>query len=155
MNYTKLKGSTFGQLCDYCRILCQSILENDLCFFFFSISLSSIPLNSPIFRVSKDNNKIVGNRPVGWVRGQEDPSPALVPPIRQYGLALLRLAECAAAIASGDKLVADLSGTAHVPEATPADVAKVCILQPFAPSWWPEDIAIGLPRIQSPLAPSF
>eukprot|EP00108_Taenia_solium_P002373 TsM_000775000 transcript=TsM_000775000 gene=TsM_000775000 len=120
-----------------------------------TISQNTIPLNSPIFRVSKNNNKVVGNRPVGWIRGQEDPSSVRTPSIRQYGLALLRLAECAAAVASGDKLVANISGTAQVSEAAPVDIAMVCIVQPFAPFWWPEDIAIGFPRIQSPLTSSF
>ncbi|VDK36632.1 unnamed protein product [Taenia asiatica] len=119
-----------------------------------TVSPNTIPLNSPIFRVSKNNNKVVGNRPVGWIRGQEDPSSVRTPSIRQYGLALLRLAECAAAVASGDKLVANIPGTAQVSEAAPVDMAMVCIVQPFAPLWWPEDIAIGLPRIQSPLTSS-
>ncbi|VDM32548.1 unnamed protein product [Hydatigera taeniaeformis] len=109
---------------------------------------SIIPLNSPIFRVSKADNKVVGSRPVGWVRGQEDPSPVLVPPFQHYGLALLRLAECAAAVTSGDRLVVAVSETAQVSEAAPIDLSMTYIVRPFAPSWWPEDIAIGLPRIQ-------
>ncbi|KAL5103283.1 hypothetical protein TcWFU_008203 [Taenia crassiceps] len=95
-------------------------------------SSKSVPLNSPIFRISKGSSKIVGNRPVGWVRGQEDPSLFLTP-IRRYGLALLRLAECAAAITSGDKLVADISGTAQVSEAAQVDAAMTCFVQTFAP----------------------
>ncbi|CDI98050.1 protein of unknown function DUF1279 [Echinococcus multilocularis] len=117
------------------------------------VNPNTIPLDAPIFRISKEDNKVVGNRPVGWIRGQEDPSSISDPPIWQYGLALLRLAECAAAVASGDKLIVDVSEAAQVSGAAPAGVAMVCVVQPFAPSWWPEDIAVGLPRIQQPPAP--
>ncbi|KAH9278458.1 putative transferase CAF17 -like protein, mitochondrial [Echinococcus granulosus] len=117
------------------------------------VNPNTIPLDAPIFRISKEDNKVVGNRPVGWIRGQEDPSSISDFPIRQYGLALLRLAECAAAVASDDKLIVDVSGAAQVLGAAPAGVAMVCVVQPFAPSWWPEDIAVGLPRIQQPPAP--
>ncbi|KAM7534755.1 hypothetical protein Aperf_G00000112490 [Anoplocephala perfoliata] len=112
---------------------------------------NSIPIESPIYRISKLDNTVIGNRPVGWVRGIEDR--ALESGKPQVGLALLRIAECAKAVADGDYLWVDVGGAAAPVSAgvvigSPVDN----IVRPFAPFWWDDTTAMGIPRIGNPLS---
>lgn len=93
---------------------------------------------------------MVGNRPVGWIRGVADSASISQGEKEQQhlGLALLRLAECESAVADGDALWVDLSGASDIPKVAPAiGSSDAQFVKPFAPFWWPEDIAPGLPRI--------
>ena len=95
---------------------------------------------------------MLGNRPAGWIRGvvNATSSTQSQEESRPLGLALLRLAECASAVADGDKLWVDISGVAGMPKEAPAptDASHLHFVQPLAPSWWPEDVAPGLPRVE-------
>uniref|UniRef100_A0A5K3FCI4 GCV_T domain-containing protein n=1 Tax=Mesocestoides corti TaxID=53468 RepID=A0A5K3FCI4_MESCO len=101
--------------------------------------------DSPIYRIEKESNKVVGQRPVGWVRAIEAlPLPPTLSQT-QHGLALLRLAECASAVACGDRLWVDTSGSSHVPVTAPSNCDV--IVKPFVPSWWPQESKSNLPTI--------
>nr|CDS26565.1 protein FAM76A [Hymenolepis microstoma] len=110
----------------------------------------SVPIESPIYRISSSSSSVVGNRPVGWVRGIEDPLTGSTK--QQVGLALLRMAECAEAISMGDHLWIDASGAE-----TPVSAESVIecpsnrIVHPFVPFWWEDSIAVGIPRMDNPL----
>lgn len=94
---------------------------------------------------------MIGNRPVGWIRGIEDRGLDSQKP--QIGLALLRMDECAKAVASGDCLWVDVSGAA-APVSAGAVIGSPVdnIVRPFAPFWWDDSIAVGIPRINNPLS---
>ncbi|VDL19833.1 unnamed protein product [Hymenolepis diminuta] len=128
------------------------IIHKFICLFSYPLLFSfSIPIESPIYRISSSNNTLIGNRPVGWVRGIEDP---LVDSSKQQvGLALLRMAECAEAISKGDHLWVDASGAAApVSAGSIIGSSRNRIVYPFAPFWWEDNIAVGIPRMANPLS---
>lgn len=103
-------------------------------------------MDSPIYRIAHTTGAVIGNRPVGWIRGVEDPSVSASQKRPQLGLALIRLAECAAAIAEGDTLWVDPSGSAKAAAVIEKERLAATV-RPFAPAWWPKDIAPGIPRV--------
>ncbi|VDO09792.1 unnamed protein product [Rodentolepis nana] len=109
-----------------------------------------VPIESPIYRISSSTNSVVGNRPVGWVRGIEDPLTGSTE--KQVGLALLRMAECAEAISKGDHFWVDVSEAATAVSAESIiESSGNRIVHPFVPFWWEDDIAVGIPRMGNPL----
>uniref|UniRef100_A0A0X3PA35 Putative transferase caf17 n=1 Tax=Schistocephalus solidus TaxID=70667 RepID=A0A0X3PA35_SCHSO len=102
--------------------------------------------DAPIYRLVATTGKRQGKRPIGWLRGVARRT-AVGSHDQQLGIALLRLADTADAVKSGDLLWSRLSTIDSLPdEATEVKhLEDGVILRPFVPSWWPKDIAPDLP----------
>ncbi|KAL7056189.1 hypothetical protein AAHC03_020713 [Spirometra sp. Aus1] len=101
--------------------------------------------DAPIYRLAA-TGKRQGQRPIGWLRGVARRT-VTDSHDQQLGIALLRLSETADSIKSGDLLWCRPNTTDPLPdEATEVEnLEEGVILRPFAPSWWPKDIAPDLP----------
>lgn len=95
--------------------------------------------------MEKNSSKIVGNRPVGWIRAIEPINTTLTASGIQCGLAHLRLAECSKAQTNGDRLWVDLSGAENP---ISVDLENGVAVKAFAPSWWPSDVVNNLPLLE-------
>nr|VZI30694.1 unnamed protein product [Spirometra erinaceieuropaei] len=102
--------------------------------------------DAPIYRLAAATGKRQGQRPIGWLRGVARRT-VTDSHDQQLGIALLRLSETADSIKSGDLLWCRPNTTDPLPdEATEVEnLEEGVILRPFAPSWWPKDIAPDLP----------
>lgn len=104
---------------------------------------SSLAIDAPIYRIS-DAGLTVGRRPIGWLRGLEQP----VSSQPQQGIALLRLSDTAEAMQAKQRLYLSKTGEL-LPEdhSIPVHLEQGVLVNPFIPSWWPSDIISGIPQL--------
>jgi len=102
-----------------------------------------LAIDAPIYRIS-DAGLTVGRRPIGWLRGLEQP----VSSQPQQGIALLRLSDTAEAMQAKQRLYLSKTGEL-LPEdhSIPVHLEQGVLVNPFIPSWWPSDIISGIPQL--------